>query len=133
MNRRTVMSDPLQQPDKKIIVDEDWKKQVEAERAAEHSSESAAAPAAAPPEAEERLPPPSLVYLASSLYIQAAIALGLLPHPVSGKAEVHRNLAKHAIDTLEILQQKTEGNRTPEETDEIEAMLHQLHMAYVGA
>ena len=46
---------------------------------------------------------------------------------------MRRNLAKHAIDTLEILQQKTEGNRTPEESDEIEAMLHQLRMAFVGA
>ena len=35
------------------------------------------------------------------------------------------------IDMLEILQQKTEGNRTPEETEDIEAMLYQLRMAYV--
>ena len=129
------MSEPSQQPEKKIIVDEDWKKQVEAEREAVPGPESAAP--ASPPEAqtqaEERLPPPSLVYLAGSLYLQAAIALGLLPHPTTGKAEVRRNLAKHAIDTLEILQQKTEGNRTPEESDEIEAMLHQLRMAFVGA
>ena len=34
---------------------------------------------------------------------------------------------------LAMLQQKTEGNRTPEESDEIEAMLHQLRMAYVEA
>ena len=32
---------------------------------------------------------------------------------------------------LEVLQQKTEGNRTPEESEDIEAMLYQFRMAYV--
>ena len=32
-------------------------------------------------------------------------------------------MAKHSIDMLDVLQQKTEGNRTPEESEEIEAML----------
>jgi hypothetical protein len=40
--------------------------------------------------------------------------------------------AKHAIDTLEILQQKTTGNRTPDESADIEEMLHQLRLAYVS-
>ena len=77
------------------------------------------------------LPPPSLTYLASTLYLQGAIGLGLLPNPVSGKSELQLPHAKHAIDTLQVLQEKTEGNRTPEESEEIEAMLHQLRMAFV--
>ena len=40
--------------------------------------------------------------------------------------------AKHAIDTLEMLEQKTTGNRTPEESAVIEEMLHQLRLAYVS-
>ena len=32
---------------------------------------------------------------------------------------------------LAMLQQKTEGNRTPEESDELEAALHELRLAYV--
>jgi hypothetical protein len=31
-----------------------------------------------------------------------------------------------------MLQQKTEGNRTPDESEELEAILHQLRMAYVS-
>ena len=51
--------------------------------------------------------------------------------PVSGKPEKNLPQARHLIDMLEVLQQKTEGNRTPEETEDIEAMLYQLRMAYV--
>ena len=70
--------------------------------------------------------------MANSLYLQAAISLGLLPNPFSGKAEANLAQAKHTIDTLEILQQKTNGNRTPEETTYIEEMLHQLRLAYLA-
>jgi hypothetical protein len=127
-----MMTDETQQPAKKIIVDEDWKSQVEAEREAAQAGK-AAGPAEPPAEAasEPPLPPPSLTYLAGTLYLQGAVALGLFPHPGSGKAEVSLRQARHAIDTLAILQQKTEGNRTPDESEEIEAMLHQLRMAFV--
>jgi hypothetical protein len=118
-------------PAKKIIVDEDWKSQVEREREAARQEPAAepAQPAGASPDVE--LPPATLTYLASSLYFQASMFLGLMPHPGSGKLEKHLPMAKHSIDMLEVLQQKTEGNRTPEENEEIEAMLHQLRMAYV--
>jgi hypothetical protein len=116
-------------PEKKIIVDEDWKGKVEAER--ESLREQVDALQTGEPRAETPMPPPNLTFLASSLYLQGAIALGLLPHPVSGKSEVHFVQARHAIDTLQVLQEKTEGNRTPEETDEIETMLHQLRLGFV--
>jgi len=60
-----------------------------------------------------------------------AIALGLLPNPVTNKPDVRIDQAKHTVDTLAMLQQKTEGNRTPEESDELEAALHQLRLAYI--
>ena len=115
-------------PEKKIVIDEDWKSQVEAEREAlRHPEETKP-----PPRAAEGLPPPSLIFLAGTLYLQAAIALGLLPDPSSDKpSEADFARAKHSIDTLAVLQEKTEGNRTPEETAEIEAMLHQVRLAYI--
>ena len=123
-------------PEKKIVVDEDWKTQVEREREAvlHPPEEPLPAKASTPPNpspSDLQLPPPGLSYLANSLYAQALVSLGLVPHPVSNKAEVNLPLAKHAIDTLEILQQKTDGNRTPDESQEIEAMLYQLRMAFV--
>ena len=123
-------------PEKKIIVDEDWKSQVQREREAARQGPDAepAKPAEAASQAEAppvELPPANLSYLAGSLYFQASLFLGLMPHPGSGKVEKNLPAAKHSIDMLEILQQKTEGNRTPDESEEIEAMLHQLRMAYV--
>jgi hypothetical protein len=130
-----------QDTEKKIIVDEDWKGQVEREREAALKAASGQSSAAEPgpsaagqPDAdtrEHKLPPATLSYLSSTLYFQAAIYLGLMPNPASGKAEKNLAAAKHAIDVLDVLQQKTEGNRTAEESDEIDAMLHQLRMAYV--
>jgi hypothetical protein len=120
-------------PEKKIIVDEDWKTQVERERQAAAKAASSEPAQAAGPAPHVPLPPASLTYLAGSLSIQASMCLGRLPDPVSGKAEKNLPVAKHLIDMLEVLQQKTEGNRTPEETEEIEALLYQLRMAYVEA
>jgi hypothetical protein len=120
-----------QEPEKKIIIDEDWKTQVEREREAE--KQDTAAPAAGAGKAPDSvpLPPASLTYLVTTLYFQAMTSLGLMPDPATGKAEKMLPLAKHFIDLLEILQQKTEGNRSLEETQDLEAMLHQLRMAYV--
>ena len=127
------MTEPT--PEKKLVIDEDWKSQVEAEKeAARHAAEApkAAAPPAKPTTAARApLPPADLAFLIGTLYIQGTMALGLLPNPVTKKADVQLDQAKHAIDLLTVLQQKTEGNRTPQETGELEATLHELRMAYI--
>ena len=127
------MSDEPQGQEKKIIVDEGWKSQVEAEKEAARREEPSASshPDESPSDPAGPLPPPSLTVLASSLYLQGMVALGLLPGPGSDKPEVHLDQAKHTVDTLEMLQEKTEGNRTPEESGEMDRMLHELRMAYV--
>lgn len=61
------------------------------------------------------------------------IALGQAPNPLDGKTEVRLDLAKHAIDMLVIVEQKTKGNLVTEEAAILEAVLHQLRMAYVEA
>ena len=127
------MPDEPQNPEKKLIIDEDWKSQVEAEKEAARHADEAEKPAAGRPAARPRgpLPPADLTFLVSTLYLQGAMALGLLPNPVTKKAEVQLDQAKHSIDLLTMLQQKTEGNRTPQESDELEAALHELRMTYV--
>ena len=116
--------------EKKIIIDEDWKSQVESER--EAASKEQESKATSPEQPSTPLPPPSLTFLAGTLYLQGVVSLGVLPSPTSDKPEVHLEQAKHAIDTLEMLHKKTEGNRTPEETKEMDTMLHELRLAYVG-
>jgi hypothetical protein len=118
-------------PEKKLVIDEDWKSQVEAEKEAARQAEQPAKAAEPSAGARVPLPPADLAFLIGTLYIQGAMALGLLPNPVTKKAEIQLDQAKHSIDLLAVLQQKTEGNRTPEETGELDAVLHELRMAYV--
>jgi hypothetical protein len=128
------MSEESKPEEKKIIVDEDWKTQVEAEREATRKEPPSAEDSAAGPtdEGAVPLPPPTLTFLAGSLYLQGMMALGLLPSPGSDKPEVHLGAAKHTIDTLQMLEEKTEGNRTEEESGEFERILHEMRLAYVS-
>lgn len=117
--------------EKKIIVDEDWKTQVEREKELERAGQAGAEQPTAG--ADEQLPPPNLIFLATSLYLQGMVAMGLIANPMAdNQRTVNLPQAQHVIDTLAMLQQKTEGNRTPEETEAIENMLHELRMAFVG-
>jgi hypothetical protein len=127
------MTEETKPPEKKLFVDEDWKSQVEAEKEAARHAAEAAKPAEAPSSTGARgLPPADLTFLVSTLYLQGVIALGLAPNPVDSKVDVELERAKHSIDLLSMLQQKTEGNRTPEESEELEAVLHQLRLAYIS-
>ena len=128
--------------EKKIIIDEDWKSQVEAEREAaaqpteSESSDDAgdatrtgdAAPA---DENDPPMPPASIGMLMSSLATEAMISMGVVPHPVTGEVIKRRNQAKYLIDTLDLLKTKTAGNLTPDEALALDDVLHQLRMAYV--
>ena len=118
--------------DKKIIIDEDWKSQVQAEKEALRKQEADTAEENVPPPAAE-LPPASLPVLYSTLATQAMMHLGQIPSPSTGKAEVQPKLAEHFIDMLQVLEEKTEGNRTPEETTMLTNLLHELRKAYVSA
>ena len=123
--------------EKKIIVDEDWKSRVEAEKSAaqqEPAPSGTPPPKAAPAAGAPRpLPPPDLIFLAGTLYMQGMIGLGMMPNPVSGKAEASLEHAKHGIDSLDVLWTKTAGNRTADESQVMEQMLHELRMAYLAA
>jgi hypothetical protein len=117
--------------EKKLYVDEDWKSRVEAEReAAETQTPQEAKPAGERPPLQ--WPEPSLALLATTLATQAMSAMGFVAHPVTGKAEVDLPQAKHFIDTLDMLQQKTQGNQTPDEAEMFESVLHELRMAFVA-
>jgi hypothetical protein len=102
---------------KKIIIDEDWKARVEAEREALREKQgpgetggSAEKPA---PEAQRPPSPASLATLIASLALQAMMALGLVADPKAGPPQPHLDEARHLIDMLQMLEDKTAGNRTP--------------------
>jgi len=59
------------------------------------------------------------------------VSLGIIPNPFTKKPQRLLNQAKHLIDMLQVLQEKTEGNRTTDESALLDDTLHQLRMAYV--
>ena len=85
------------------------------------------------PERTPQLPPPSFSFLVATLAGQASITLGQLPNPITNKAEVNLEMAKHFIDTLAVLEEKTKGNLTADETALLEGALHQLRLAFLEA
>src|SRR5213594_158474 len=61
----------------------------------------------------------------------AALFLGQIPNPKTGEGEVNLELAKMFIDQLAMIQEKTRGNLTNEETPVMRNTLSNLHMVYV--
>ncbi|MEW6185533.1 MAG: DUF1844 domain-containing protein [Thermodesulfobacteriota bacterium] len=68
-----------------------------------------------------------------SLSTEVLFHLGEFPHPVSGEKNKDLPLAKHAIDTLSMLKDKTQGNLNEEEQKLLEGMLYDLRMAFIRA
>jgi Domain of unknown function (DUF1844) len=61
----------------------------------------------------------------------AALFLGQIPNPQTGKGEVNLELAKMFIDQLGMIQEKTRGNLTSEETAVLRNTLSNLQLAFV--
>ena len=62
---------------------------------------------------------------------QSMIALGKMINPMSGKAEKNLLAARLYIDTLEMLEHKTRGNLTGDESKVLQATLTDLRMMFV--
>lgn len=68
-----------------------------------------------------------------SLNTSALYHLGEIEDPATGKTFVDLVLAKHAIDTLKLLQEKTKGNLTEKESSLLDNMLADLKLRFVKA
>jgi hypothetical protein len=130
------MSNDSNEP--KIVVDDDWKERVRAEREAERAARQAqeraaddsaharAASSGRPPE------PDSFAMLVSMLATQTMVALGKIPDPLQGHAVVRPDHAKQAIGMLTMLEQKTKGNLSAEEQQMLDHLLHELRLLYLA-
>jgi len=79
------------------------------------------------------LPEVNFNSLVFSLSSSAFFHLGEIADPQTGKKEKDLPLAKHAIDTIDLLKQKTAGNLTEDEQKFINAILDDLKLRYVKA
>jgi hypothetical protein len=135
----------------KIVVDSDWKSQARAEKerlaagerqkAAEKQKKAETAPVAgaagkaAPQGAESGddrgLPPADFQALIGTLITQALMYLGAFPDPQTGRAIVSLEHARFHIDLLSVLEEKTKGNLTEEEAQDLKQALYELRMRYI--
>jgi hypothetical protein len=76
--------------------------------------------------------PASFLSLIMSLASNAAASLGMMPHPVTGETGVDLQTAKHWIDVLGMLEQKTRGTLDQQEAQMLENLLADLRMQYVS-
>ncbi len=90
-----------------------------------------AAPAPAADAGATGLPPVDFHTFILSLGSSALLHLGELEHPEAGATKQDLPLAKHTIDILAMLQEKTKGNLTPPEEKLIESLLYDLRLRYV--
>jgi hypothetical protein len=61
----------------------------------------------------------------------AALFLGQIPNPKTGQGEVNLELAKMFIDQLAMIQEKTRGNLSNDESTVLKNTLSNLQMIYV--
>lgn len=114
-----------------------------AEPVAPAAPSSEPAPAAPPPSAQKAAEPgaePSrdsgearseFARIVSSLATTAYSALGLLSDPAAGARHRDLAVARQMIDWLAVLEQKTRGNLSFEESDLLSRVLYELRLAYV--
>jgi hypothetical protein len=62
----------------------------------------------------------------------AAAAMGMTEHPGLAPGELDLPLAKHCIDLLGTIQQKTRGNLRGQEGQILEGLLAELRMQYIS-
>lgn len=68
-----------------------------------------------------------------SLYSSGLVQLGKVEDPSTGKKGIHLDLARHTIDMIAMLEEKTRGNLTKEEKNLIQALLDEIRLAFVEA
>ena len=110
---------------------------------AEHSSAQAgkSSAEAEKPSAKEEKPPekeapprPPIDFSSYilSYYTQGCVLLGEVPNPYTNKKEEDLEAAKHTVDILSMLEQKTKGNLSKEEQQLLESELYELRMKFMA-
>ena len=108
---------------------------VETAREPRTASTSAAADAATASGATEDAAagdPTAFANLVMFIASPAAAAMGMTEHPGLAPGELDLPLAKHCIDLLGTIQQKTRGNLGKQEQQILEGLLSELRMQYIS-
>jgi len=108
----------------RILVDDDWKTEAAREKAKlADETKDVGAPGA--------LPTPKFAELVNMIAMQAVVGLGGMTTPDGQHIPPELDLAKHHIDMLSVLEDKTKGNLDEEETKMITESLSELRQNFV--
>ena len=103
--------------------------------ASEPAPPSASLPAETerPPAGEraDATPRGAFALIVQLLSMPAYAALGMVPDPASGRRRIDRPAAQEIIDLLAVLEQKTRGNLSFEESTFLSRVLYDLRLAFV--
>jgi len=78
------------------------------------------------------MPQPSFLSLLNMLGVEAAVSLGMVQMPDHEAPQIDLEAARHMIDLLGVIQEKTRGNLTGEEQAVLEDLLANLRMQFVS-
>ncbi len=78
-----------------------------------------------------QIPDASFPLMISMFTTQAMGALGLIPNPITSEMEFQPELARHYIEMLAVLEEKTKGNLDENEAKLMETSLHELRVMFV--
>lgn len=120
-----------------LAVDADWKAQAQAEKdkmaaAAEaKAAKGGGKPSGGAGAGSREMPVADFSTLLETLVTQALLYMGAFPDPQTGRAVVSLEYAKFHIDLLAVLQEKTKGNLSEEESKAVSETLYALQMQFV--
>jgi len=112
-NRQVIFGQPLRSEDMQIK---------------DKSSDSHTADGRVPP-----MPPVNFSTFVLSLNSSALAHLGELPMPGEKSTDIDLNLARHTIDVLVMLEEKTRGNLSDDEEKLLKHVLYDLRMKFIAA
>jgi len=110
----------------RIQVDDDWKAEAarEKEKLAAETEDVGK---------REPLPEPTFAEVINMIAMQALVAIGGMSTPDGQRIPADLSVAKHHIDLLALLVEKTKGNLSEEEAKLLDGAIYELRMRFVQA
>lgn len=114
----------------KLIIDSDWKAQAQAEKEKLAQQEQQKAAERGDRADADGMPPADFRTLVGMLATQALMYMGAIPDE-QGRAMVALDVAAHYTDLLQTLAEKTKGNLTKDEDEELTEVVRELRARFV--
>lgn len=114
----------------KLHIDSDWKAEAQAEKE-KLAQKTESAGSGGSGAGAGGMPPATFETLVSTLVTQALFAMGAIADPRTGQRVQHLELARHHIDMLTLLEEKTKGNLSEEEGKMLTSSNYELRSRYI--